>query len=69
MNIYRTRAVTTELIEALERLLPQLSSSAQTPDAESVEKLLTNDNTHLFVAEEGGIIAGMLTLANFAAER
>ena len=63
MNIYRIRAVTAELVEALERLLPQLSSSAQTPDAESVEKLLTNDNTHLLVAEEGGTIAGMLTLA------
>ena len=63
MNIYRIRAVTAELIEALERLLPQLSSSAQTPDAESVKKLLTDDNTHLFVAEEGGTIAGMLTLA------
>ena len=63
MNIYRTRVVTTELVEALKRLLPQLSSSAQTPDAESIEKLLKNDNTHLFVAEEGGVIAGMLTLA------
>ena len=63
MNIYRTRVVTTELVEALNRLLPQLSSSAQTPDAESIEKLLKNDNTHLFVAEEGGVIAGMLTLA------
>ena len=63
MNIYRTRAVTTELVEALKRLLPQLSSSAQTPDAENIEKLLKNDNTHLFVAEEGGVIAGMLTLA------
>ena len=63
MNIYRIRAVTAELIEAFERLLPQLSSSAQMPDAESIATLLTNDNTHLFVAEEGGTIAGMLTLA------
>ena len=63
MNIYRTRVVTTELVEAFKHLLPQLSSSAQTPDAESIEKLLKNDNTHLFVAEEGGVIAGMLTLA------
>lgn len=63
MNIYRITTPSDALIEALERLLPQLSSSAQTPNNEAITALLSNDNTHLFVAEEEGIIAGMLTLA------
>ncbi len=63
MNIYRITTPSDALIEAFERLLPQLSSSAQTPSNEAITALLSNDNTHLFVAEEEGIIAGMLTLA------
>lgn len=63
MNIYRTRSATPQLVEAFERLLPQLSSSAQIPNEESITALLANDNTHLFVAEIEGCIAGMLTLA------
>jgi GNAT superfamily N-acetyltransferase len=63
MNIYRITTPSDALIEAFERLLPQLSSSAQTPNNEAITALLSNDNTHLFVAEEEGIIAGMLTLA------
>ncbi len=63
MNIYRTRSAAPQLIEAFERLLPQLSSSAQMPDAESIATLLANNNTHLFVAESEGRIVGMLTLA------
>lgn len=63
MNIYRITTPSDALIKAFERLLPQLSSSAQTPSSEAITALLSNDNTHLFVAEEEGIIAGMLTLA------
>lgn len=51
------------LMEALSRLLPQLSSSASTPDRDRVVRLLEREDTHLFVARnEGAAIVGMLTL-------
>lgn len=62
MNIRRVTTLSTSLTEALERLLPQLSTSATTPSSEHIERLLNNDNTHLFVAEADGKIVGMLTL-------
>ena len=62
MKIQRIQNPSTELFEALAQLLPQLSSSATTPSAEQIEKLLGNENTHLFVAEIEGKIVGMLSL-------
>lgn len=62
MNIYRITTLSDSLIEAFERLLPQLSSSSQKPTNHAITGLLNNPNTHLFVAEEEGIIAGMLSL-------
>ena len=62
MNIYRISELNDKLSEALERLLPQLSSSAQTPTNQQIEELLKSDNTHLFVAEVEGSIVGMLSL-------
>ena len=62
MNIYRISELNDNLSEALERLLPQLSSSAQMPTNQHLEKLLNDNNTHLFVAEVEGSIVGMLSL-------
>lgn len=62
MRIYKITAHSTELSEALARLLPQLSQSAQQPNNQYVEQILCNDNTHLFVAESEGKIVGMLSL-------
>lgn len=62
MNIRRVTTLSASLTEALERLLPQLSTSATTPSSEHIERLLNNGNTHLFVAEADGKIVGMLTL-------
>ena len=62
MKIFRITNSSTELFDALKRLLPQLSSSATTPSTEHIEELLHNDNTHLFVAKIEGKIVGMLTL-------
>ena len=63
MKIYRITEYSTELAEALARLLPQLSVSAQIPTTEQIEALLLNPNIHLFVAENERVIVGMLTLA------
>ena len=62
MKIFRITSSSAALFDALERLLPQLSSSATTPSAEHIEKLLSNENTHLFTAEIEGNIVGMLSL-------
>ena len=51
------------LVKAFERLLPQLSSSAQVPTEEYVAHLLASESMHLLVAkEEDGDIVGMLSL-------
>lgn len=62
MKIYRITEYSTELAEALARLLPQLSVSAQIPTTEQIEALLLNPNIHLFVAENERVIVGMLSL-------
>ena len=62
MRIYRATERTQQLSEALETLLPQLSTSATIPSEEYFEKMLGNEHTHLFVAECGDRVVGMLTL-------
>ncbi|MBQ5648212.1 MAG: GNAT family N-acetyltransferase [Alistipes sp.] len=62
MEIYRITEYSTDVAEAFAKLLPQLSSSAQIPTTEQIEALLSNPNTHLFVAEREGTIVGMLSL-------
>lgn len=51
---------TTEVVEALARLLPQLSSAAP-PDAAELATILAGGNT-MFVARVDGVIVGSLTL-------
>jgi len=55
-----------QLVEALGRLIPQLSSSAPRPTPEAVRQLLESPNTTVFVALEAGQqIVGMLALVVF----
>ena len=62
MKIYRVTECSANLIEVLEQLLPQLSSSATMPSEEYIESMLNNENFHLLVAEHEGAIVGMLSL-------
>ena len=62
MQIYRATELSAELKNGLEKLLPQLSQSAQMPSSEQIENLLADGNTHLLVAEADGAIAGILSL-------
>lgn len=73
--------VTDDLVQAVRRLLPQLSSSARPPTDEQVAEIVTSPATTLLVATwtgeggdgagaaevgpEDGAIVGMLTLAVF----
>jgi ribosomal protein S18 acetylase RimI-like enzyme len=55
-----------ELVNAITRLVPQLSSSAKPPTAYDLETIVESPATTLFVArDDGGQIIGSLTLAVF----
>ncbi|WP_369223465.1 GNAT family N-acetyltransferase [Streptomyces sp. R39] len=54
-----------ESVEALARLLPQLSSRARPLDREVVQALLSSDANTLLVARVDGEVVGMLTLVMF----
>lgn len=51
-------------LAAIERLLPQLSSTA-TFDRARIESMLEHDGTDLIVARDGDRLVGMATLATF----
>jgi ribosomal protein S18 acetylase RimI-like enzyme len=61
-----TSPVTDELIEALDRLVPQLSRSSPPPGRERLQEMLDAPAVELFVArDEGGRIVGTATLVTF----
>jgi ribosomal protein S18 acetylase RimI-like enzyme len=57
--------VSPEVVEAIARLLPQLSSSAPAPTAAELEDLVASPATDLLLAKIDGRIVGTLTLALF----
>ncbi|MCY3633242.1 MAG: GNAT family N-acetyltransferase [bacterium] len=62
VEITEATEVTAELVEAFERLTPQLSSSNPPPSAEALEAVATSDATRLLVARSNSAIVGSLTL-------
>lgn len=57
--------VDNEVVEAFERLIPQLSSSNPAPDAEALSRIVAHEAATLFLARLDGRIVGSLTLAVF----
>ena len=59
--------VTDDLLDAMERLIPQLSRSNPPPDGEAVAEIVASEAAVLFLArdETSGAIIGMLTLVLF----
>ena len=53
------------LVEALARLIPQLSSSSPPPTAADLADIVACPDSDLFVAELDGRIVGALTLATY----
>ena len=68
MTVEIISEVTTELRAAMDKLLPQLSSSAPQLTDEELSAFLRQPNVYLFVfrSRVGSPILGMLTLATFA---
>lgn len=62
MTIERVTEVTDELVDALRRLIPQLSETAALPTPEGLADLLSRQDHHLLVARDEGRIVGSLTL-------
>jgi ribosomal protein S18 acetylase RimI-like enzyme len=68
IEVETVAAVDGEIMEAIARLLPQLSSSADVPDAGLVGEIVASPCTTLLVARDraqSGRIVGSLTLAVF----
>ena len=66
MRIERATELTDELVDALERLVPQLSSSAPVPGRAELQEIIGSPAT-LLVAKEDDAIVGTLTLALYRA--
>lgn len=58
-------SATTELLEGLNKLLPQLSTTAPPLDLADLERIIGSASTTLFVATDNGKIVGSLSLAMF----
>jgi ribosomal protein S18 acetylase RimI-like enzyme len=56
------RSISVELLEAVQRLVHQLSPNASAPGASDLEEIVSSPMTRLLVARENGEIVGMLTL-------
>ena len=55
-----------ELVEAYQRLIPQLSSSSPAPTEDELASIIESDSATVLVAEdEGGTILGSMTLVVF----
>jgi ribosomal protein S18 acetylase RimI-like enzyme len=61
--IERATRVDDDLVDAFERLIPQLSSSSPPPSAAQLDELVSSPDTVLFLARVDGRILGSLTLA------
>jgi ribosomal protein S18 acetylase RimI-like enzyme len=56
---------TPELVDAMARLIPQLSSSNPPPTHAELAAIIANDSCDVLVARDGGSIVGSLTLVVF----
>ena len=55
-----------ELVEAYQKLIPQLSSSSSAPSKDELAAIIESDSATMLVAEdEGGTILGSMTLVVF----
>ncbi|GIJ71838.1 GNAT family N-acetyltransferase [Virgisporangium ochraceum] len=66
VGVERVGAATAEVVDALVRLVPQLSAGAPAPDHRLVEDLVGRPGVDLLVARVGGEIVGTLTLVTFS---
>lgn len=52
-------------LEQVNRLLPQLSTSAQALTSHNLKEIVQSSHVHLYIAQEGDTVLGMLSLVVF----
>ncbi len=65
IEVHECVAVTDDLVDAMDRLIPQLSSSNPAPGRAELAEIVASPATTLFVARHRGRIVGALTLVAF----
>jgi ribosomal protein S18 acetylase RimI-like enzyme len=65
ISVERASAASDELVDALARLVPQLSKTSTPPDRAGLAALLAQPGATLLVARDGEPIVGVLTLLVF----
>jgi ribosomal protein S18 acetylase RimI-like enzyme len=65
VTIEVAHSATDELLAGLNKLLPQLSTTALPLELADLERIIASPSTTLFVATDGGGIVGSLALAMF----
>ena len=65
ITVEEATVVSEELVEAMRRLVPQLSRSSPPPDAAALQQIVDSDASILLVALEDDAIVGSLTLVVF----
>ena len=65
MEVIEVREFSSEYVEVLQKLLPQLSKSAAPPSAELTRQIIKSDSSRLLIAKEDELILGMLTIVIF----
>lgn len=63
VDISIATTVDDELVDAFDRLIPQLSSSSPPPGRSGLDEIVGNPHSALLVARLDGVIVGSLTLA------
>ena len=66
MKIIEIRDYSEEVLNAVNNLLPQLSSSASPLTKEDLVAIINSESSHLLMAIDNGIYYGSLTLAVFS---
>ena len=67
IRIFEVTEVNAEYVDAVNRLLVQLSSSPSLFTLEQLEEIVASHSSHLFFAECDGCVAGMLTVGGYVA--
>jgi len=65
VNVQIAKRVDNDLVEAFQRLIPQLSMSNPAPTKEQIESIIASDSSHVLLAKVDGVIVGSLTLVVF----
>lgn len=67
VSVYELKETKECLVEPINKLLMQLSSSPHLFTLETLDAIVRSANSHLFIAELDGAVAGMLTLCDYLA--